>query len=801
MNINSFIVKQVFRHLNISASAVKQLEIAGTLSDVDGKGFPRDLIQLNAPMITRGILNFATLQMNRDWIYPFWVHRQLDPKGPGYIPRSQNPLLINITHRNWTAIGSTHGYYEAIVDPRGLMTPLPREWSVDVWLVTSKGIFFPSLSETAEQYIDTNSSNIRTLFTFHDIRLELECFVHNTRRGIDVVFHRSTVVNTAKRKEEGYICLAIRPFNPEGVAPVESVEFKSPRIAYVNNAVGVVFAEEPDGVICSNGERGDVAQRLMKAKNGNRIFESEVKHVHASCKQGLTNVVAGFKFELQPGEVKQVHCSAALGTDQALLQSPVKQTWRVSFDRRQTEQRARWRREIDQGAHFTIADKDLQNLFDASRLTLLQFHDGEFISPGPYTYHTFWFRDAAVMLSALDVLGYQKRTGQVFDVFTKRLTPDGFFSGPDGEWDSNGAVIQTVYRHYELYRSELWLRDWYPVLVKAANWIKRMRRKTRDTTSTVKGLMPKSLSAEHLGMVDQYYWDSFWSLAGLKCMVKIAAILGKKNEADEYRNEVESFENDIFLSFESVERKIGVKVIPASPSRPFDEGAIGSICSIYPLQLFDDITPHPINTLHMLADRYVDDRGFFHPLIHSGYNPYLTLHIAHAFLLSRNVHRAWKIAETVFKQASSTYTYPEAIHPATGGGTMGDGHHGWAAAEIIMFIRNCLFREKGNTLELFGGNNGRLIRRGEDCVFRDIPTSFGKVGVRMKYTSANKCTISFSSNYFKHTLPEAIELHVPFEINDYVTGNREFLYSLKNEQGRSLLRVSPALTNLYVTMK
>jgi hypothetical protein len=88
-------------------------------------------------------------------------------------------------------------------------------------------------------------------------------------------------------------------------------------------------------------------------------------------------------------------------------------------------------------------------------------------------------------------------------------------------------------------------------------------------------------------------------------MEKIAVLLGKKNEADEYRKEIESFENDIFLSFESVERKIGVKVIPASPFRLFDEGAVGSICSIYPLQLFDNNVPHMINTLHMLADRYV----------------------------------------------------------------------------------------------------------------------------------------------------------------------------------------------------
>lgn len=800
MKLNSFIFKQVFKQLNIPASAIKQIELASDSSNVDGRGFPNDLIQLNAPMIARGVLNFAYLQMNRDWIYPFWVHQQLDPKNPSYIPRSQNPLLINVTHRNWTALGSPFGYHEAIVDPRGLVTPLPREWSIDVWLMTSKSLFFPSLSEHADQQYDTLAPNVKTQFTFQDVRLELETFVHHTRRGTDIVFHRASVVNVSDVKQEGMLCIAVRPYNPEGVAPIETIEFKSPRIAYVNGTTGVVFAEDPDGVICSSASEGDIAYHLQKSENTVNLFKDASKQISIHCMKGLAHTVAGFRFNLRPGATKQVHCSAALDTDQALRRSPVKQTWRVSFDKRKSDQRDHWQQEVDQGARFMFADKQLQDLFDISRLTLLQLHDGDFVSPGPYVYHTFWFRDAAIMLHTLDVLGYSKRARQTIDVFPKRLTQEGFFRGPDGEWDSNGAVIWTIYRHYEFNRSELWLREWYPALAKAAGWIQQMRRKSRDTASTARGLMPKSLSAEHLGMVDQYYWDSFWSLAGIRCMKSIAAETEKYQAEQEYQKEVDQFEKAIFQSLQKAEQNTGDKIIPASPFRPFDEGAIGSICSIYPLQLFDDDFEYGRNTLQMLADRYVDEKGFFHPLIHSGYNPYLTLHIAHSLLYTGDIQRAWTIADTVFKQAASTGTYPEAIHPVTGGGTMGDGHHGWAAAEIIMFLRDCLFREKGTSLELFGGDDGRLIRRGTDCTFTNVPTTFGKVGIELQYTSAKKCTVSFSNEFFKNAAPEYIELYLPFEITEYITGNRNFVQSLENRQGRSVLRLSPVITKLYLTM-
>jgi hypothetical protein len=43
--------------------------------------------------------------------------------------------------------------------------------------------------------------------------------------------------------------------------------------------------------------------------------------------------------------------------------------------------------------------------------------------------------------------------------------------------------------------------------------------------------------------------------------------------------------------------------------------------------------------------------------------------------------------------ATPTWTWPEAIHPRIGGGCMGDGHHGWAAAEVLSFVRDMLVRE------------------------------------------------------------------------------------------------------------
>ncbi len=164
MNLNSFLLEQALKKLNLSEDSLSQFRLVSASGDVDGSGFPSELFELSAPMLVRGLLNFSVLQMNREWIYPYWVHRQLDPKGPGFVATSQNPLLINVTNRNWTALGSPTGFHEAVIDPRGLVMPLPREWSIDTWLVEKGEVFFPSQSPIVNQQLDTTAPRITTSF-------------------------------------------------------------------------------------------------------------------------------------------------------------------------------------------------------------------------------------------------------------------------------------------------------------------------------------------------------------------------------------------------------------------------------------------------------------------------------------------------------------------------------------------------------------------------------------------------------------------------------------------------------------
>jgi hypothetical protein len=83
------------------------------------------------------------------------------------------------------------------------------------------------------------------------------------------------------------------------------------------------------------------------------------------------------------------------------------------------------------------------------------------------------------------------------------------------------------------------------------------------------------------------------------------------------------------------------------------------------------------------------------------------------------------------KHASSTYTWPEAFHPITKGGCMGEGHHGWAAAERMLLLRNLLFYERGDKLSLTPLISSNDLKPGNTFSVRSAPSYFGTASFKL----------------------------------------------------------------------
>ncbi|MCB1036874.1 MAG: hypothetical protein KDD47_23815, partial [Acidobacteria bacterium] len=141
--------------------------------------------------------------------------------------------------------------------------------------------------------------------------------------------------------------------------------------------------------------------------------------------------------------------------------------------------------------------------------------------------------------------------------------------------------------------------------------------------------------------------------------------------------------------------------------------------------------PRLLDTAEALLEGCFVRGGFFQDMIHSGINPYLTLHVAQV-LLRAGDPRALELFETVCRLASPTGQWPEAVHPRTGGGCMGDGQHAWAAAEWVLFLRNCFVREEGSGLVLGAGLREEWLGEEGFASFGPTPTPWGPVTVEAR---------------------------------------------------------------------
>jgi hypothetical protein len=96
--------------------------------------------------------------------------------------------------------------------------------------------------------------------------------------------------------------------------------------------------------------------------------------------------------------------------------------------------------------------------------------------------------------------------------------------------------------------------------------------------------------------------------------------------------------------------------------------------------------------------------------------------------------RALTLLESISRAASPTVTWPEAINPLTHGGCMGDGDHGWAAAEFCNLIRQFVVLEDARGVVLFSGIQPQWMTVGQTMSIDDAPTTFGRVSASVEFT-------------------------------------------------------------------
>lgn len=691
---------------------------------------PIELLRAGVVLHARGLINSRVIQHNLDWVWPYWIERQFNPRDPSFVPRAFSITHINLTHRNWTAIGLPDGDRLPIVDPRGLLTPLYDGWSLDAWILAQDGrCLLPSRAAQCshELLMEEDGLRVSTAIEHEGLTLHNQALV-SAEHGEQICQLR--IAGRADTK--AFLVLALRPYNPEGVSFIHKLELSADRRQWLIDAdQTVTFSAPADRHHVSDYRQGDVYSCLSSAH----------EQLQTQCDVGM--VTAAALFALEPGVTREISARIPLQAQTTAEPQPAGKC--VS-----------WSHSLSNHCRLQLPDTHLQFLYDAAIRTLI-LHAPNDVYPGPYTYKRFWFRDAAFIINGLLCVGLTDRAARALDQFPARQTRFGYFHSQDGEWDSNGEALWIMHQFCQ-YTGRAPAPHWREAILKGARWISR-KRSTTGQQGLHAGLLPAGFSAEHLGPNDYYYWDDYWGVAGLRAAGALAAQIGEAQASETFYRDAEVFLAAIDRSLVGVSQQLGQAVIPASPYRRLDAGAIGSIVAAYPLQLVTPQDPRLLATVEFLLRNCFLDNGFFQDMIHSGINAYLTLQLAQVLLRAGDA-RYFDLMQSVAALASATGQWPEASHPRTRGGCMGDGQHVWAAAEWVLMMRSCFVREQGHNLILVSGVAQDWLQAGAALSFGPAPTKFGSLQIEVNpQRDQQQLEVRWHADW--RTAPQQIEICLP----------------------------------------
>jgi hypothetical protein len=727
--------KYVFRKLALYHGFADPVEIMSHIrrfSQPSEVHEPIELLRAGMVFHARGLINGRVIQHNMDWIWPYWINRQFNPQCQAFIPGAVSFSHVNLSGRNWTAVGVPDFANYPIVDPRGLVTPFWDSWSVDAWLMSDKGeLYVPAQMQDVEQFADMGDGfAVITKIENKDLMLEsktdADCIDGKYICRTKYVF---------KTNFSGQFILSLRPYNPEGISFIHEIEFDKKENKWkVDKKYELYLSSPPDKHIVSDYRSGDVS---LKLRTNEKVCDKIICNVGMATSAAIYNIKPEIEYKIQ----------TVVGLDGKKVKSP-----ETYFGTGASSQI--WKQSLDDYCKLNLSWDNFQYIYNAAVRSVI-LHSPGAAYPGPFTYKRFWFRDACFIVSALLSCGLISRAEKIINGFFARQKPLGYFHSQEGEWDSNGQVLWVMNKFCRLTATKP-KETWIQPIIKGAKWIIRKRTPSNLDTAYA-GLLPSGFSAEHLGPSDFYYWDDFWAVAGLNSAAQMLKETNYSSDAEEFKLQARDLMTSIERSLNICKQRIGRSAMPASPNRRLDSGAIGSLAACYPVQLFGPADERLLDTIKYLMENCIINDCFYHEISHSGINPYLTLHLAQALMRTGDVRFA-NLINGVAGFASATGQWPEASNPRIGTGCMGDGQHIWACAEWIIMMIDSFVHEQNGSLIIGKGIINDWLKEGNNISIGPVWTSYGQVVITLN-RNHEKVVVNWQGKWFG--LQPQIQIELP----------------------------------------
>lgn len=398
---------------------------------------------------------------------------------------------------------------------------------------------------------------------------------------------------------------------------------------------------------------------------------------------------------------------------------------------------------------ITVPDNDVQDMIVASARNILQAREIENgiteYKVGPTIYRSLFMVDGYFLLEAAHILGdHETAFQQGILAILRRVKPDGSIQIIPEHYKETGIAIATIVRQCELMGDDERLRELWPTVLRAVDYIRSLREEAERRGPDYPGreLFPPAYLDGGISGPYPDYTTPLWTLVGLK----FARDAGERLSLPATDEIAILYDTLMDALVRSAERDIGVTDdgIPYIPMimerRPFNRPQTATWAfahAISPGELFPPDHAYVVDFLRLLDS--VDDEqgipketGWIHDQAVWGYS---SMFYAQAWLYAGRPDKAIDYLYAFANHASPSRVWREeqSLTGSHSAEYCGDMPHNWGSAEFIRLVRNAVVLERAGNLELLAGVPLEWLPT--DDRFLEVvatPTRYGRVTARLR---------------------------------------------------------------------
>jgi hypothetical protein len=658
-----------------------------------------------------GLNNYTLFQKFSNFKWPAWINVITDPT---HGVTAVSPfMLINSNMRDrlyFTNFLSDDGLF---IDPAGMISPSYDHWSLEAWFVSGNALYRPSEDwQHVRQERDTKNSLIYSVW--ENSLCKLQYTLYGARSTVDEAIVEADCF--IKERRQASILFVVRPYDLHQLGGLESVEFQKESLSLsINGRRSVCFSAKPDYVLSGGGE-----QCRDIDPNGDEPRQSS-----SSSQFGMATLGIGFK--LKKGE-NRITFRIALDSREGLVPR------KYDLAKAREDYTAFSSARIRSGANVALPDKAMQNWFYGSKISLLNFSlKNIFRENGTIDYRTAFY-----IIFGCNRMGYFPESLRYIDYLIKN------FTGGDNNYtfETAGdacATMESIADYFIHVRDTAFLQGRLDFIKKTALGIYSYSKKIKRPGTH------KRNSLQHYSIAEEHPFDFILIAHALAQYSYMTRCLGIFGEELKYKKESER-----------IAAILGKAAFDAVPGRPENEFIYYNLFAGFPFR----IEAIPETAIRGLLDRM---RSYFSelPLIVKslGLDTFATLVAANNLLLMSDA-KANDIIDTLLRMRNMTYILPEFMNPATGRAVWGDSSSMVVSAMAFATIRNLLFVDHPERLNIFPLPRAEWFEPGNEMKIEDAPSRFGSVSLRIVST-VNEIQVHFDK--LPKFVPPEILIRMPYK--------------------------------------